>query len=323
MKKILLILRKRLYVFVAIVFVLALVVGTNFDMSVINIKAISMVAVFLMLYPMLTGLVVEKVKKAGRNYKLISLTLFFAFFMASGVAFILSRTVFASMPELALGIILVGAIPCSNMLIGWTGIAEASVEDALVVAVIGLMLIPVISPIIVIYLGGPIIDINPLDLFKNLSIFIFAPMVLGYFTRKQIIKKKGMPYFMDIKQYFPNVSALGILVIIFFSVSKVANEVIENPMVFLQVAGGLSIYYLVQTVLAVGAAKIFKLNYSQGMILILGATASSQAISLAIAASMFGGMTVFALSFKPMLQVLYIMFLIYVMGPKIKQFLGE
>ena len=291
-------------------------------MSNVNIKAISMIAVFLMLYPMLTGLVVEKVKKAGRNYKLISLTLFFAFFMASGVAFILSGTVFASMPELALGIILVGAIPCSNMLIGWTGIAEASVEDALVVAVIGLLLIPIISPIIITYLGGAIIEVHPADLFKKLAIFIFAPMVLGYYTRKAIIKKKGMPYFMDVKQYFPNISALGILIIIFFSVAKVAHEVIDNPIVFLQVAGGLSIYYVVQTVLAVVAAKFFKLNYSQGMILILGATASSQAISLAIAASMFGGMTVFALSFKPILQVLYIMFLIYAMGPKIKKFLG-
>ena len=281
-----------------------------------------MVAVLMMLYPMLTGLVVEKVKKAGRNYKLILLTLFFAFFVASSVAFALSRTVFADMPELALGIILVGAIPCSNMLIGWTGIADASVEDALVVAVIGLMLIPIISPLIVTYIGGPIIDIDTLGLVKNLAIFIFAPMILGYITRRIIIEKKGRPYFMDIKQYFPGISASGILLIIFFSVAKVAPQVLENPIVFLQVAGGLVIYYLVQTVLAVGAAKVFKLNYSQGMILILGATASSQAISLAIAASMFGGMTVFALSFKPILQVAYIMFLIYYIGPRIKKFLG-
>jgi len=324
MKNILLLIKKRLYIFVAIDFILALIVGTNFDISsIINIKAVSMLAVFMMLYPMLTGLAVEKVKKAGRNYKLISLTLFFAFFVASSTAYMLSQTVFASMPELALGIILVGAIPCSNMLIGWTGIADASVEDALVVAVIGLILIPIISPLIVTFIGGPIIEINTMELVKNLSIFIFAPMILGYFTRKTIIRKKGRPYFMDIKKYFPGVSASGILLIIFFSVAKVAPQVVENPFVFIQVAGGLAIYYFVQTVLAVGAAKLFKLNYGQGMILILGATASSQAISLAIAASIFGGMTVFALSFKPILQVAYIMFLIYYMGPKIKKFLGE
>ncbi len=59
------------------------------------------------------------------------------------------------------------------------------------------------------------------------------------------------------------------------------------------------------------------------MILILGATASSQAISLSVAATMFPALTVFALSFKPLLQVLYIMLLIYGMGPWIKKFLGS
>jgi len=72
----------------------------------------------------------------------------------------LSRTIFANNPKLALGIILVGAISCSNMLIGWSGIADASVEDALVIAVLGLLLIPVLSPLIVKISGGPIIPIH-------------------------------------------------------------------------------------------------------------------------------------------------------------------
>jgi len=58
------------------------------------------------------------------------------------------------------------------------------------------------------------------------------------------------------------------------------------------------------------------------MILIIGAAASSQAISLAVAATLFCSLTVFALSFKPILQVLYILFLIYSIGPKIKKSLG-
>ncbi len=320
-KNILLNIKKRLYVYVAVDFILALWVGLQFDIQSINIKAISLFAVFLMLYPMLTGMVIEKIKKAGRNYKLISLTLFFAFFMASVTAYVISRTILANNPELALGIILVGAIPCSNMLIGWSGIADASVEDALVIAVVGLLLIPVLSPLIVKISGGPLIPVDTGKLIFNLLIYILLPLILGYFTRQAIIKQKGMPYFMDIKQYFPGVSALGILLIIFFSVAKVAPEAVGHPIVFLQVGGGLLVYYAAQTALSLLAAKFFKLDYAHGMILILGATASSQAISLALAATMFGSMTVFALSFKPILQVLYIMFLIYGLGPGIQKFL--
>jgi len=97
--------------------------------------------------------------------------------------------------------------------------------------------------------------------------------------------------------------------------------VVGHPLVFLQVAGALFLYYIIQTALSLAAARILRLDYAQGMILILGATASSQAISLALAATMFSGMTVFALAFKPMLQVLYILFLIYAMGPHIRRFL--
>ncbi len=128
---------------------------------------------------------------------------------------------------------------------------------------------------------------------------------------------------MHLKQYFPGVSATGILIIVFFSVAKVAGKDVQEPMVFLLVAGGLFSYYIVQTVLSVLAAKWFRSNYAQGMILILCATASSQAISLALAATLFDRMTVFALWFKPILQVLYIMFLIYALGPKIRRFLED
>jgi ACR3 family arsenite efflux pump ArsB len=321
MNQMLLNIKKQLYLYVGIDFALALAFGLLVDVQKINIKAISFVAVFLMLYPMLTGMAVEKVKKAGRNYKLIFLTLFFAFVVASFTAFVLSRTIFAHSPELALGIILVGAIPCSNMLIGWSGIADASVEDALVIAVVGLLMIPFVSPAIVKLSGGPLIPIDSRKLMMSLLVYIVLPLILGYFTRREIIRRKGMPYFMTFKKSFSGVSALGILLIIFFSVAKVAPQVVQHPIVFLQVASGLFIYYVVQTALAVWAAKLFKLDYARGMILILGATASSQAISLALAATMFGSMTVFALSFKPILQVLYIMFLIYVLGPKFQRYL--
>lgn len=323
MGKILLVLKERLYLFVAVDFLVALLVGIYAPMKQVNIKPVSMLAVFLMLYPMLTGMAVEKIIKAGRNYKLILLTLGFAFFVASATSYFLSRTLFVTHPELALAIIIVGAIPCSNMLIGWSGIADASVENATVIAVIGLLLTPVLSPLIIKLSGGPIVSIRIGSLFFNLFLYIFIPLVFGYFTRRILIKKKGQSYFMDLKRYLPGVSATGILLIVFFSVVKVSTVVVKEPIVFFMVAGGLFVYYLIQTFLSVVVARLFRFNYAQGMILILGATASSQAISLGLAALMFDSMTVFALSFKPILQVLYIMFLIYALGPGIKTYLNE
>ncbi len=321
MKKVLLNIKKRLYLYVGVVFLIALAAGSSWNFGKINIKPISIFAVFIMLYPMLTGLEIEKVRYASRNFKLIITTLIFAFFVASGTAFLISRTVLAGYPEIALAMVMVGAIPCSNMLIGWAGIADASVENALVIAVIGLMAILFISPVLIKLSGGVFTNVNLGGLVLVLLAYILVPLMLGLFTRHQIIKRKGKKYFMDIKKIFPGISAIGILIIIFFSVAKVARVVIGKPTLFLLVFLGLFSYYIIQTVLSVLTARLLKFNYEEGMIFILGATASSQAISLGVAATLFSSLTVFALSFKPILQVLYIMFLIYGAGPRIRKFL--
>lgn len=315
--------KQYLYLFVAADFVCALIVGANVDMKSLNIKPISMFAVFMMLYPMLTGMAVERVKTASKNFRLIISTHFLAFIVASATAFLISRTILAHEPDLALAMVLVGAIPCSNMLIGWTGIADASVEDAIVIAVTGLLLLPILSPILVRLNGGAIIPIPTLRLAGNLLLYIVVPLVLGYFTRKKIIAAKGKTYFMELKKVFPGISATGILIIIFFSVAKVATIILHKPILFLLVAVALFSYYLIQLGIAIIAAKVLRFRYEQGIILLLGATASSQAISLAIAATMFSSLTVFALSFKPILQVFFILAVIYGMGPWLKRFWGE
>lgn len=316
-------LKKRLYLYVSITFVVALILGYYVDFTHINIMPVSIAAVFIMLYPMLTGMEVEKVKKAGKNYKLIIATLIFAYFIGSITAFFLTRTILKGYNDLALALVMVGAIPCSNMLIGWSGIADASVPDALVIAVIGLLLIPILSPVLIYLNGGVFATINVLQLVLILLLYILIPLGLGMLTRKEIIKRRGKEYFINIKKYLPGISALGIILIVFFSVAKVSRKVISMPEIFFLVLIALFSYYFVQTVLSILAAKWLKFPYQEGMILILGATASSQAISLSLAATVFPPLTVFALSFKPILQVFYIMFLIYTLGPYIRKYLGE
>ncbi len=323
MRKALMAIKKRLYLYVFVDFVLALIAGYFINFKGMNIRPVSMLAVFIMLYPMLTGMQVEKVKKAGRNFKLISVTLIFAYFIASLTAFFVSRTILKPYPDIAFAMVMVGAIPCSNMLIGWSGIADASVEDALVIAVVGLLLIPVLSPFLLKLSGGVFVSFKVKDLVFLLLSYIFIPLILGALTRHAIIKKKGKNYFMEVKKTFPGISAIGILIIVFFSVAKVSRMVISKPVIFILVLVGLLTYYLVQTFLSTIAARFLGLKYEQGMILILGATASSQAISLSVAATMFSPLTVFALAFKPILQVFYIMFIIYSLGPFLKRYLGE
>ena len=90
-------LKRRLYIYVFIDFIVALTLGYFIDFRDMNIKPISYAAVFIMLYPMLTGMVIERIKKAGKNFKLILTTITFAYFIASLTAFIISRSILADL----------------------------------------------------------------------------------------------------------------------------------------------------------------------------------------------------------------------------------
>ena len=58
-------LKKRLYVYVSLVFIIALLTGHFVNFRNMNLMPVSVAAVFIMLYPMLTGMEVEKVKRLG------------------------------------------------------------------------------------------------------------------------------------------------------------------------------------------------------------------------------------------------------------------
>ncbi len=322
LKRALLELKDRLYIYVAADFLLALLAGHVLDFEDISMRIVGAVSVFIMLYPMLTGMEVERIKSAGRNFRLIISTLAFAYLAASAVAYTISRAMLGGYPDIAFALVMVGAIPCSNMLIGWSGIADASVEDALVIAVLGLLTIPFISPLLLELSGGGYVRFKLEALLFILLTYIFVPLIAGFLTRSAIIKKRGRRYFMDVRRLFPGISATGVLLIVFFSVAKVSKLVMANPIIFMMVIAGLISYYIVQTVLSTLAAKLLGFRYEHGLVLILGSTASSQAISLSVAATMFSALTVFALSFKPILQVSYILFLIYGLGPWLRKFLS-
>ena len=276
-----------------------------------------------MLYPMMVRLAVERLRTSAKNYRLIAASLLYAYGIGPIVAYLVARAILLPYPELYAALILVGTIPCSNMIIGWSGIAGASVEDALVVAVIGLLSIPVMSPLLTALLLGSSLQVDVGRLFLALLGYIIVPLLLGYYTRRWIIAKKGMTYFNSLRGILPGFSALGILLIVFLASLKAARAVISTPLILVLIAVSLLTFYAIQTALALVGLRLLRFRYETGFIFLLAAVARSQAISLAVAATFFSALTTLAISFKPILQVAYILLLIYPMGSWLRRFMSE
>ncbi len=167
--------RRHLYLYVALDIIVAIMLGSLITVQKGIMRPISIIAVFLMLYPMMIRLAVEKLRSSAKNYKLIGASLLYAYGIGPLIAFAVAKSMLRPFPELYAALILVGTIPCSNMLIGWSGIAGASVEDALVVAVIGLLSIPFLSPVLTKFLLGSALRIDLLKLFLTLLLYTGSP----------------------------------------------------------------------------------------------------------------------------------------------------
>ncbi len=130
-----------------------------------------------------------------------------------------------------------------------------------------------------------------------------------------------MRYFNTLKKVLPGFSSLGILLIVFIASLKAARTVIQYPIVIIMIVVSLLSFYVIQTVLALAGLKLLRFKYETGFVFLLAAVARSQAISLAVAATFFSALTTLAISFKPILQVAYILMLIYPMGEWLRRYM--
>jgi len=115
-----------------------------------------------------------------------------------------------------LGLLLAALLPTSGMTISWTGFAKGDINAAIKMTVIGLIFGSIATPFYAKWLMGAVVPIPLMDIFQQIVIIVFIPMLLGYGSQKFIIAKYGMEgYQKRFKKKFPMLSILGVLGIVF------------------------------------------------------------------------------------------------------------
>ena len=126
----------------------------------------------------------------------------------------LLAAVFLPEPLLALGFMLVMVVPCSSMAIGYTGLAKGDLELATVVVALSFVLAIVAVPRgwrssrqlrVAVPLG---------DLITSILTVLIAPMMLGYLTRRLLVRWLGAERFAP-RAALPGASLLAMYAIVF------------------------------------------------------------------------------------------------------------
>jgi len=277
--------QKNLTYTIPLFLIMGLVAGSITDPSGLKILIIPMT--FLMVYPMMVNIDFKKFLEKG-DFKLQAATQLINFGIIPFIALLLGIIFFPDNPMAAFGLLLASLLPTSGMTISWTGFAKGNVNSAVKMTIIGLVAGSLLTPVYAKWLMGAVIDIPVKAVFSQILLIVFLPMIMGYLTRKAIIKYYGIAvYQKDFKEKFPALSTAGVLGIVFVAMALKAKNILSEPENLFYMFIPLLILYILNFVISTIAGRLF-FKRGDAIALVYGTVMRNLSIALAIAMVAFG-----------------------------------
>ncbi len=268
------------------------------------IGLITTAAVFLIIYPMMVNVRFEALLRAGRNLRGIGIALAFNFLWAPLVGWVLA-TAFLSDPQLALGFLLVMVVPCSSMAIGYTGLAKGDLELATVVVALSFLLAIVVVPLwMTLFAGGFGITVPIGDLVTSILTVLVAPMILGYATRRGLLRWLGNARSAAIAPLFPALSLLGMYSIVFLIFFGKANLILGQWQTVAILLVPNAIFMGLTLVVVTLLDRRLGMGYEEHMAVAFASTGKNNATAIAIATTAFSPMVAIPAATMPIFQIL-------------------
>lgn len=281
------------------------------DFSVFQVSIPIAVCLFFMMYPIMVKIDFTQVIKSAKTPKPVVITLVInwiikpfsmfaiAYFFLGYLFrdFLPGTEILANGEEVELwrsyiaGMILLGIAPCTAMVLLWGNLAKGNDGLTLVmVAINSLLMLLLYGP-----LGSLLLNINSMPIpwetmLFSVSIYVVMPLIAGYFSRKWLIKYKGIEWFNEtFLRWLTPVSITALLLTLILLFSFKGEVIINNPLTILWLA----IPILVQTlfIFAIGYfifARKLKLSYRDAAPVALIGASNHFEIAIATAVILFG-----------------------------------
>ncbi|MCQ9205916.1 MAG: ACR3 family arsenite efflux transporter [Omnitrophica bacterium] len=309
---------KYLTVWVVGCIALGVLLGKLFPQVAVSLDKISIyqvsipiaICLFFMMYPIMVKIDFAEIIKAGKTPKPVLLTLFInwcikPFTMLAISSLFLGVFFKGLLPGFEIikggarvelyrsyisGCILLGIAPCTAMVLVWGHLSKGNDGHTLVmVAINSLTMLFLYAP-----LGGWLLGINKMPIpwqtiVLSVVIYVGLPLILGYYSRKLVIAKKGFKWFEDkFLHYLTPVSIGALLVTLVLLFSLKGELIIKRPQVIFLIAVPLFIQTCLIFALAYIAAKWLKLPYRDAAPSALIGASNHFEVAIATSAMLFG-----------------------------------
>ena len=194
------------------------------------------------------------------------------------VLFFFSINIFSH--ELAIGMLLLTAMPAGVSTPALTDIAKGNVSLSMSLAIVSQLIAPFTVPLLfwLIDLRGHSID--KLLMLKDMAIIVFLPMIIS-----QVVKKY-LPLTINKTQHlFTSLNVLLLFAFVYVAIASQRNTILENPAVLLW---KIAVLYLVFILLhVIGYMICFKQNKENRIAVAIGAAYMNNGMAIVLAASYF------------------------------------
>jgi ACR3 family arsenite efflux pump ArsB len=245
-------------------------------------------AVFIVLYPCMFELELERIKNALNHPSPLIIALFLNLVVSPLLAFVLSSAFFSDrFPWLTIGLVLFGSVPCGGMVPAYTGMLKGNVNLSLTVTAMSLLLSIVAVPFWTKVLLGSLIPVPALLIVRYLFVIIAAPFLSAELTRRYLIKTKGHHVVESFKKESKALSGLGLLLFIFIIFVLNGDSVRQDPILILKVALPASLFIVLLLIIGWILARLARTAPEEATAIQIGASVKNTAIAIALAIASF------------------------------------
>jgi ACR3 family arsenite transporter len=243
-----------------------------------------------MMYPALLNLQLDELKKLMKNPKPILLTVISNWLIAPIVTVLLARVFLTGYDQLIVSLILLGASPCTAMVLVWGSLAKGNQEQNVINTTLNTITIMILyAPVVSLLTGIQNIPIDRGLLALSVLVFIGAPMLIGYISKRYIVSTKGSEWFNE--TYRPTVGKISIgalltTLIVLFSLN--GDVLLTNPGLMVKVSTPLILGFIIVAGYNLIATKLAGLAYKEGIISVIIGSSSHFEIAIATAISLYG-----------------------------------